>query len=530
MENANPFAPFFDMNEHLPPGDEASEASSAASEATPSERGNPDDGVAPRYLPPHKRPVQLEMGEHIVMYTGNDDPDKIQGASGDKVKRLLFYVNFALVAASIKALHARFPMVHFHSRGFFNHDHPISHVITMLGTRQLQRMLPAGARILDVYGNQNACDSFNAGQVRGQTPKWMRALVTNWGGSDFLREITKWGPPQTADGEPRYLRNTIRRQYEADRFEGFNCFQMIHTLYYVSKEDILRMVHATKGNMIMGLVHTHPGESGFINEGEQRFAKANGFVRQWNVKTNTRYTHYDLAPFYFRENKTHWGSDEFEGLGFQWECHFVCENTWIIQIVGAVKDDIEDEDCVDFDAGFEGELNSESARQLMKDDYLPTEPLVEFIMTPEGKALPLQLTSIKLLDELKGYARGKPRTPKLFDELVKHAGHLTRKSHLFPDQEVLDVDTDHVIDHVVAAFCNNAREAELVGAMASMKDVMSKYNMNLRGGGKFANPTFNTLFEACRGIVGAAATVNRVYKSQDKIGRGIAALEDALAD
>lgn len=288
------------------------------------------------------------------------------------------------------------------------------------------------------------------------------------------------------------------------------------------------MVHAKKGNMVLGLVHTHPGNVGTINEGEQRFAKANGYVRQWNVKTNTRYTHYDLAPFYFREEKTHWGDGDFAGLGYQWECHFVCDNTWIIQIVGADKHDIEDEDCIDFDAGFDGELDADAARAVMADDYLPTEPRVEFIASPDGKMIPLKLTSIKLLEDLKHYARGKPRTPKLFDELVKHAGHLTRKSHLFPDQEVLDVEADHVIDHVVSAFCNNAREAELVGAVASMKTVFSKYNTDLKGGGTFANPTFNNMLEACRGIVGAAATVNRIAKSPDKVGRGIAALEDAL--
>jgi len=394
-------------------------------------------------------------------------------------------------------------------------------------------MFSAGARILDVYGNQNACDSFNAGQQRGERPKWMQALVTNWGGSDFLREVTKWGPERDAEGGIRYLRNTIRRQFEADRFAGFSAFQLIHTLYYISREDVLRMVTAAKGNMVLALVHTHPGEAGHINEGEQRFAKANGYVRQWNVKTNTRYTHYDLAPFYFRENKTFWADSgsEFAGQGFQWECHFVCENTWIIQIVAATAADIEDEDAVDFDAGFEGvdSFTKRTDNGIFDDDFLPTEPVVEFIMTPDGTCVPLKLSCPELLDELKQYATGKPRNAQLFSDLVKHAGHLTRKSALFPDQVVLHVDPNHIIDHVASAYSNCSREAEIVAAVASLRDSMAVYNSNLKGGGRFNNSSLNTLLEGLRGAVGAAAVVNRVVKSEDKVGRGIAALSDALS-
>jgi hypothetical protein len=393
-------------------------------------------------------------------------------------------------------------------------------------------MFPAGARICDVYGNQNASDSFNAGQQRGNNPKWMQALVTNWGGSDFLREVTKWGPQTATDGTRRYIKNTIRREYEANRFENFDAFQLIHTLYYISREDVLRMVNSKAGAMALALVHTHPGQEGFINEGEQRFKKQNGYVRQWNVKTNTRYTHYDLAPFYFRENKTFWGEGEFEGLGMQWECHFVCENTWIIQIVGARKDDIEEEDTVDFDAGFDGydATSADALNAVMANDFLPTEPVVEFITTPDGTCVPLRLTSDRLLKELKQYALGKARTPQLFADLVKHAGLLTRRSPLFPDQEVLVVEPDHIIDHVASAYVNNSREAEIVGAVASLQESMNVFNVNLKGGGRFSNAKLNFLLDALRGAVGAAATVNRVMKSEDKLGRGIAALGDALAD
>jgi len=466
------------------------------------------------------------MGENVVVYEGNDDSDMVQGALNSKFQRLLFNVGFVLIGEKLKWLNKALPGLHFHCTGHRNHDHPISHVVTMWGTRQLQRMIPAGSRILDVGGNPNAAESFNAGQTRGNNPKQMTALVANHGGADFIREVTKWGHPVDTDGNPRYFRGSINRFEREHGLVGWDAFQLIHTLYYHSVESIMRMVHAQRGTQVLALVHTHPGESGFLHSGEQEYQKKNGYVKQRNVLTGTSYTHPDIAPFYFKEKKTHWGSGESAGLGMQWECHLVCENTWIIQIVAARKDDIDEDDCVDFDALWEGSENT-AVDDVFNDDYLATDEHIELILNPDGTSTPVRLTSMDLVDRLRAVASGRERNTKLLDELFKHAKSLTSRSALMPDQAIIDCEPQYIVDHVAFVFTDVAREGDILKAVVGLRGSLAEYNESVKGGGLFRNATLNTLLAHTRNIIGVAQTVNKIVKTEDKIGKGLAALADA---
>jgi hypothetical protein len=485
----------------------------------------------PRYVPPYRRHVKLDMGDHVQVESRDPSKPDEQGVYNRHFEKLLVFVHFCLTREVIKALCARFPAMHFTSDDHRNHDHPIAHVVTQVGTRLLQRMFPSGAIILDVYGNPSGAESFNKSQERAKVPKFMMCLVNLFCGADFLREVNKWGPIIDADGGGRFIRGKLD-EVDPEDLKDYTHFQLIHTLYYLSVTQVARLLSHKAGTKALCLVHAHKSSHGKINNGEQEYWVRGGVVKQVNVATNTCYYHPNITPFWFRENKV-WYPDTSKGesgLGFAWECHLVCEDTWIIEIVSADKSKVDDGQEACWKALFDYNDEMDNALVLKAE---PTPNPIVTIPSSDGKFVELRVTCLPLFEALRRQAVGKPRVGpegrKLFDSLLGTAKHLNSPGELYPGKDGMPCEAQYLIDHVVSAWVTDvARESDIMSAADLLKPAMFTHANRVRGGTKLSNFSVNDLVTAARSALGVALAANRVFRAVDPVSSALTHLQDAL--
>jgi len=509
---------FADMNDNASDSDDSVTTQSDFPEAHP------------RYVPPHRRHVKLDMGDFVQVDSRDASKPDEQGVSNRHFEKLLVFVHFCLTRPVIKALISRFPAMHFACDDHRNHDHPISHVVTQVGVRLMQRMFPSGATILDVYGNPAAAESFNRSQSSARVPKFMMPLVNLFCGADFIREVNKWGPIIDGD-DPRYMRGKVDDLGVKD-LADFSHFQLTHTLYYLTPGQIARLLSFRAGAKALCLIHTHHHSHGKINDGEQEYWVRGGIVRQKNVATGTAYYHPNITPFWFREDKT-WYPDNTKGEtgnGIAWECHLVCEDTWIVEIVAADRSRLDDGLEQSWKALFD--FHDEADRNGLLSGEPSPEP-VRILPSSDGKFVELRVTCIPLFESLRRQAAGKPRVGaegrKLFDSLLGTAKHLNAPGELFPGKDGMPCEAQYLIDHVVSAWVTDvSRESDIMQAVELLKPAMFSHASRVRGGPKIGNFTLSNLFEAVRSGVSVAMAANRVLRASDPFGSALTHLDAAL--
>jgi len=355
-------------------------------------------------------------------------------------------------------------------------------------------------------------------------------LVNLFCGADFIREVNKWGAI-LEEGDARYLYGKVD-DFGSEDLNEYSHFQLIHTLYYLSVGQVARMLSHRKGSKALCLVHTHSGSHGKLNEGEQEYWVRGGIVKQKNVKTNTCYYHPNITPFWFREDKT-WYPDNTKGEtgnGIAWECHLVCEDTWIIEIVAADKERVDDGLEATWKALFDFHDDADK-NDLMKGE--PTPEPIRILPSSDGKFVELRVTCIPLFEALRRQAAGKPRVGsdgrKLFDSLLGTAKHLNAPGELFPGKEGMPCEAQYLIDHVVSAWITDvSRESDIMQATELLRPAMFNHASKVRGGPKLSNFTLSSLFDAVKAGVSVAMAANRVLRATDPIGSALTHLEGAL--
>jgi hypothetical protein len=489
-----------------------------------------------RYLPPHKRGVREEMGDYFQVDMGTPDA---QGVENARFKKLMIFLNYALTKAMVLALSARFPGCFFVSSDHHNHDHPIAHAVTHVGTRFMQRMIRAGSKVLDVYGNPFASRAFNKSQEKASNPKHCTALVNKSCPGDFIRAINKWGPwVDFENGGLMYHVGNIREQAR-EWLREFNVFQMVHTLYYVSPAEISHLLSARRDSKILALIHSHTQAHGFLNDGEQEYWVKGGIVKQRNVRTNSAYYHKDITPFWFREQKSFnvndlpAGSNDGFGVSFTWELHFVCQDTWIVEIVPFFPDEI-DVEAVDyrmlFEAAEEEERLSRKAHHVQSHNVV--EP-VRVLPTSDGKFLSLDVVNMELFSALRRKAAGRDRRGKrgqeLMRDLLSSAKHLIQPGALFPGQDGLDCPDHLLFDHVVSAFVTDVcHETDVMKAVSFLHPVLEEHAKALHQGANFSKFTTFSLLSTVRAAVRGGIAANRIARSRDVVGSALEHIDSAL--
>lgn len=294
------------------------------------------------------------------------------------------------------------------------------------------------------------------------------------------------------------------------------------------------MLHKSPGSRAYALIHSHTRRKGVLYDGEIEYEVRRNVVKQKNVKTNTCYYHPNITPFWFRENKT-WYEDESLGFdtrmtrGISWECHLVCEDLWIVEIVGCDRSKVDDSLNNLWQQMWDSSFNED---ENLREGEAPSEP-VTVVPTMDGKFVQLHVTCLPLFDSLRRQAAGRSRIGsegrKLFDSLLATAKHLNAPGELFPGKEGMPVDPGILVDHVLSAWITDiVREKELLSALEGLRPLLNKHGSLVKGGMNVNKLSFSSFVEILRGTVKTGIVVNRVVRSSDVIGSTLYHLDEAL--
>lgn len=260
--------------------------------------------------------------------------------------RKVLPINFRLAPDEMKYLSTCFPDWLFIQSGNGGHDHPISHVTTMIATHELQKALASGEddkspRVyLDLHGNP-----LSNARMSGDR-KVIKTCVNAESPKDYIRMRTKWGPERTS-GKSNWFRSGIRDlpTHHTDLLSGVDELLSIHTLYYYEMKEVASVLRASKGKVLHAIMHRHPDRSGKINQGELEYSKNSGTgvqeVKQTNVKTGESYVHPCTEKWFTTNTWTpHKAGTVFESGdaaaefedSLTWTTNMVCEGTFRLTI------------------------------------------------------------------------------------------------------------------------------------------------------------------------------------------------------
>lgn len=297
----------------------------------------------------------------------------------------------------------------------------------------------------------------------------------------------------------------------------------------MNHRDIMHLVHSSPGSKILALIHTHTKTHGFLNGGEQEYWVKGGIVKQRNVKTNTVYYHPNITPGFFSETKTSYAP--MSSKGFTWECHFVCEDTWIIEIAAcdkAQKLNVGPDYKKLFEAAEENE------KGVVFNHFRTPVETPDVIPTKDGKFIKLECENLDLLEQLKLVAAGRDRTgkegQKLMVELIQTAKHLVRPGSLFPEAARMAMESGRLGDYCVKAFIADVpHETGLFAAMQLLEPILVAHTISKKGKIPAVMSPLG-MMQTFRTVVTGAKMVNQVVRDKDKVGRALTNLEDALDD
>jgi hypothetical protein len=296
------------------------------------------------------------------------------------------------------------------------------------------------------------------------------------------------------------------------------------------------MLESSPGSKILALIHTHENKHGFINGGDQEYWVSSGIVRQRNVKSKSTYYHPNITPFWLTEKKVYWDDHATNGVvkGIKWDAHFVCDDTWIIEIVQCFRD--EKRELCDEEIWERDFLASFSSEETPVVAEARVQPLT-VLPTPDGKFVELVVANDELFNVLRRQAAGKKRDgkegTKLFEELLASAKHLAAPGSLFPDKEPMHCPDHLIMDHVVSAFMTDvSREINVMESVSTLRPVLATHARSLVSGGgrlpSFKKMTTADLFALARRSVKVGIAVNDAIRSKGAVGSALRSLDEAI--
>nr|QLC27600.1 putative methyltransferase [Erysiphe necator associated abispo virus 1] len=486
---------------------------------------------APSSVPGDNLPYNRRKGEpEVVLQHEDGQVAKVSrrgnlknfGAPFDKpgAFRKVQRVPFALTDRELKYMQKNFPNTFFAVTKDQNHDHPIAHLETMIGTRHMIDTIRDGARILDVFGNPGARDSFMGRRdLRGRT---METLVSLSSEKDYLRRNTKWGNAIDANGNVRYhemrLEDALAEE-NREWIQGFDVFMFIHTAYYVDMARMVDLLSRNPRSIAKLLIHRHKHEQGRLFDGEVEYTSRRGFIVQRNVKTGERYTHQTLEWLFTSATKV-WRS---ERGAITWTFKRVTDETWMVDMAWCPND---------LDERFHSYANQQgqrvAAHRMNEESMLDTSPIElpqlpsgEIItfggivcVRPTGFARSLRLTNMDYYNYLCSAMVGKGRDENDLKDLFALARRENSLTSQFPGAKRFEVPVEDVADHVTAAFLAGVpREIELHSMLHQAQAMLSKHSKLAKG--EVANfTTTGTTFKAGLRV---AKELNEVRRSKDTL-------------
>lgn len=385
-----------------------------------------------------------------------------------QVKKVL-RLNYQLNEHQVKYLHGLCPGWLFYTDTTCGHDHPIAHTLTSLASRALvEELLPvtrdreAPLDVLDLHGSPTA----NERNEHHHNIKFTTVckVITP---DDELRRVTKWGP-KVGDDDLRW-HDLFDREIGAegstigpDRLSKFDALMSIHTLYYYSKDEIMRLMNRCNRDAVMhGICHRFNGESGSFNDGEQTWTKfkvgGQTWVRQVNKLTGKTYEHPDNSWMF---ETTSYGNN---GSGLVWDMNLVFPDTYRFKIKSCRYDIVPPSNRADF-------VMPEANRDEPPTYTQPPERLETnstawlqryetcVIEQAEGKWIEMPMPSRlhPLFNEARRRLDTKPRT---MEQFASHSALLETKIKRFEKESRTTVTVEEATALKVGAFWCDAKDS-----------------------------------------------------------------------
>jgi hypothetical protein len=324
-----------------------------------------------------------------------------------------------------------------------HHDHPVSHITTELNeVGMVESLVREKKTWIDLFGNGNRDRKYKRkcyNMYSLKTPKdYIR--YQKLGDYDVPYDLAKLCDPTSIYGKIDHVTCT-------------------HAAYYLSMDDIGRIVNTSKTRVLEALVHRHSDVHGFLNHKEQEYwVNEEGTVRQVNVRTGEKYSHPSLEALF------HQGSARTARGGVAWTIKAAGGDSFIVKFVGCPNEICETFTPLRF-------LQPET-RETVEYRGLTVKKFLHWTWmsasTVDGEVV---IEDHDLFNKLRRYVAGKQRVPRLKTELMNHARRLCNKDDIISVHGggASGIATASIHHYVEAAFYIDQR-SELDMAVSLHKD------------------------------------------------------------
>jgi hypothetical protein len=283
-----------------------------------------------------------------------------------------------------------------------HHDHPVSHLATELAELEmLEDWVMEKEQYIDLFGNPSRDKKYKRNAipvVSLETAKdYLRRL--HWNNRCFPFDMNQLCDPSTSLGKIKKIALT-------------------HALYYLTMNDLARLLHTSDGRTIKALIHRHSATYGKLNAGEQEYwVSEEGQVTQKNVLTGECYSHRSLeALFRQSSSKTEFG-------GVTWTITSAGGDSYIVEFVGCPNKVCEDYKPLRF-------LQQQSWEEYEYSSIRVKKCLGWVWMTATGINGSVRIEDLDLFERLRKYVACKQRTPRLKTETANYARRLCTKEDI----------------------------------------------------------------------------------------------------
>jgi len=335
-----------------------------------------------------------------------------------------------------------------------HHDHPVSHLSRELDEIEMvESLISSGEPWIDLFGDGKRDRKYKRKCIN------MYAMKT---AKDYIR-YQKTGPTD--------IPFDMDKLCDKDGVYGkIDHVTITQALYYLSMEEIGRIVNVHSGRRLHALVHRHSKTRGELNAGEQEyFVNGEGVVTQWNVATGEKYTHPTLEPLFHQFSATT------EHGGVAWTVRAAGGDSFILEFVGCPN-----KVCTEF-------VNVQKMKEKSWEEYEYNNISVQKFLhwtwmsasTTQGR---VQIEDLELFSTLRRYVAGKQRTPRLKTETMNYARRLCNKNDIISIHGggCSNIPVASMTDYVEVAFYVDMR-SELDIALSFHKEnarmtvVLNKY-------------------------------------------------------
>jgi len=327
-----------------------------------------------------------------------------------------------------------------------HHDHPVSHLCNDLNEIEMvEPLVSSGELWVDLFGNGNRDRKYKRKCVNMYTLSTAKDYIRYQykGSTDVPYDLDKLCDPNGIYG----------------KIDHITCTQ---GLYYLSMEQIGRIVNVHSGRRFHALVHRHMKTRGELNAGEQEYSvDGNGVVTQINVATGEFYRHPTLEPLFHQfDAKTSYG-------GVAWTVKAAGGDAYIIDFVGCPN-----QVCTEF-------VNVQELKEKSWQEYEYRSISVQKFLhwtwmsatTASGRVL---IEDLELFEDLRRYVAGKQRTPRLKVETMNLARRECNK------RDIISIHGGGHSEIPVASMSDYVEVAYYIDAQSELDIALSFHKENLR--------------------------------------------------